>query len=353
MMRQLYEYHPVVGYRYIPELRVRVPHEGGGYLMQVNEQGFRSDRPFVQTRIPGRRRVLAFGDSFTAGDAVPNRQRYTELLETYLSASGTAPVDIYNFGLSSTGTDQQYLIWREFAQGIEHDLVLIAVFVENIRRVNAQFRPHHDEHGHECIYAKPYFRLEGGALRLFHVPPRREPYEAAELSPEQGAAVDQGGRFAALRKMVNTLGVRDVVQKMTQYQPLPHYDTPSSPAWLLMRAILAQWIEALGKPVLLVPLPLPQHLDQTCSAAAYQARFAELAEDLGCALHDPLPDLLRIAPAERRRLRWEKDIHFTPAGHEALARSLEPVMARMLAQAQPPLPASLASTIPAAMPAPV
>jgi carbamoyltransferase len=350
-MRQLYEYHPIVGYRYIPDLRVRIPHEGGGYLMQVNGQGFRSDRQFVQARTPGHRRVLVFGDSFTAGDAVSNRQRYTELLEARLAAAGAAPVEFYNFGLSSTGTDQQYLIWREFAQGIEHDLVVIAVFVENIRRVNAQFRPHHDEHGRERIYAKPFYRLDNGELRLCQVPPRREPYEESELSPEQGAAVDQGGRFVALRKMANVLGVREVVQKLTQYQPLPHYDSPSSPAWLLMRAILAQWIGALDKPVLLVPLPLPQHLDQTCSAAAYQARFAELAEDLACTLHDPLPDLLRIVPAERRRLRWEADIHFTPAGHEALACSLAPVMARMLAQAQHPLPASLPSTIPAAMPA--
>lgn len=339
-MRQFYEYHPVIGYRYIPGLRVRIPHEGGGYLMQVNGLGFRSDKEFVQERRPGHRRVLVFGDSFTAGDAVPNRRRYTELLETYLSASEAGPVELFNFGLSSTGTDQQYLIWREFAQDIEHDLVVIAVFVENIRRVNARFRPHHDEHGRERIYAKPYFQLEDGELRLCQVPPRREPFDEAGLSPEQAAAVDQGGRFMALRRMVTALGVRDVVQKLTQYQPLPHYDSPSSPAWLLMRAILAQWIGALGKPVLLLPIPLPQHLDQTCDAAPYQARFAELAADLGCALHDPLPGLLRIAPAERRRLRWEKDIHFTPAGHEALARSLEPVLAGMLAQRPSPLPAA-------------
>lgn len=339
-MRQFYEYHPVIGYRYIPGLRVRIPHEGGGYLMQVNELGFRSDKEFVRERRPGHRRVLVFGDSFTAGDAVPNRQRYTELLEISLSAGGAGPVELFNFGLSSTGTDQQYLIWREFAQEIEHDLVVIAVFVENIRRVNARFRPHHDEHGRERIYAKPYFQFEHGELRLCQVPPRREPYDEAELSPEQAAAVDQGGRFMALRKMVTALGVRDVVQKITQYQPLPHYDSPSSPAWLLMRAILAQWIAALGKPVLLLPIPLPQHLDQTCDAAPYQARFAELAADLGCALHDPLPGLLRIPAAERRRLRWEKDIHFTPAGHEALARSLAPVLAGMLAQTPSPLPAA-------------
>lgn len=336
-MRQVYEYHPVVGYRYIPNLRVRIPHESGGYLMQVNGQGFRSDKEFVQARTPGHRRVLVFGDSFTAGDAVPNRQRYTELLEKNLSATMGCPVEIFNFGLASTGTDQQYLVWREFAQGIEHDLVVIAVFVENIRRVNAQFRPHHDEHGRERIYAKPYFRLEGGELHLCQVPPRRDPYDEGELSPEQGAAVDQGGRFPTLRKVATALGVREVVQKLTQYQPVPHYDSPSSPAWLLMRAILAQWIDAIGKPVMLMPIPLPQHLDQTCSAAACQARFAELAADLGCVLHDPLPDLLRIPPAERRRLRWEKDIHFTPAGHEALARSMEPVLAGMLAQTPIPV----------------
>nr|WP_091656855.1 GDSL-type esterase/lipase family protein [Massilia sp. PDC64] len=330
MMRQLYEYHPVVGYRYIPGLKARIPHEGGGYLIQVNEQGFRADRPFARARAPGHRRVLVFGDSFTAGDAVPNRQRYTELLEARLPAAGTPPVEVYNFGLSSTGTDQQYLIWREFARDIEHDLVVIAVFVENIRRVVAQFRPHHDEHGVERLYAKPYYRLENGTLQLCQVPPRREPYEEHELDAAQAAAVDQGGRFLMLRRMVNKLGMRDMVQHLTQYQPLPHYDSPANPAWCLMRAILTQWIRALDRPVLLMPLPLPQHLDETCDAAPYQARFAELAADLGCRLHDPLPDLLRIAPATRRRLRWEKDIHFTPAGHDAVARSLEPVIADML-----------------------
>ena len=340
-MRQLYEYHPVVGYRYIPHLKARIPHEGGGYLMQVNEQGFRSDRPFVQARTPGQRRVLVFGDSFTAGDAVPNRQRYTELLETRLSAAGPAPVEIYNFGLSSTGTDQQYLIWREFAQGIEHDLVVIAVFVENIRRVAARFRPHHDEQGRERIYAKPYYELDDGKLRLCHVPPRREPFDEQELSALDAAAVDHGGRFLALRRMVTALGARNVLQKVTRYQPLPHYDSAADPAWQLMRAILTQWIRALDRPVLLMPLPLPQHLDQTCDPSGYRARFTELSGELGCCLHDPLPDLLAIPPAERRRLRWEKDIHFTPAGHEAIARSVAPAMARLLAQA--PMPAAVST----------
>jgi lysophospholipase L1-like esterase len=331
-MRQLYEYHPVVGYRFIPNLRARVAHEGGGYLVHANEAGFRSNRPFVKRAVPGFRRVLFFGDSFTAGDAVSNHQRYTDLLETRFSKNHPYQLETYNFGLSSTGTDQQYLAWREFAQDIEHDVLVIAVFVENVRRVVAHYRPHRDADGCERIYAKPYFSLDAGQLSLHHVPPRAVPYEAEELPASEQAKVDSGGRFPVLRKVVTAVGAREAVQRLTRYQPLPAYDSPDSEGWRLMRAILSEWIGAATRPVVLMPLPLPQHLDQVCDAAPYQARFAELAAELNCTLHDPLPIFLRYGKTERRRFRWETDIHFTPEGHRALADSLAPVLERTLAQ---------------------
>ena len=325
-MRQVYEYHPVVGYRFIPNLKARIPHEGGGYLLEANADGFRSNRPFQPAATPGMRRVLVFGDSFTAGDAVANRQRYSDLLETLLPAT-----EIYNFGLSSSGTDQQYLAWRVFAQDIEHDAIVIAVFVENLRRVVARFRPHRDAAGRERLYAKPYYTLDGDELKLHQVPPAAEGVEMDQLTPEQQAAVDTGGRFTRLRGLVNAIGAKDTIQRLTRYQPLPAYDSPRHPDWLLMRAILARWIGAIERPVILMPLPLPQHLDQVCDASGYQQRFAELAADVGCTLHDPLPDLLGYPKDERRAFRWETDIHFTPAGHVALARSLAPALMRMLA----------------------
>ena len=202
-------------------------------------------------------RVLVFGDSFTAGDAVPNHERYTDLLETGLGA------EVYNFGLSSTGTDQQYLAWREFARDIEHDVVVIAVFVENVRRVMARYRPHRDASGRERIYAKPYFTLDGEQLQLHHVPPRAEPLELHEMAAGRSRqAVDAGGRFPLLRKVVNAIGAKEAVQRLTHYQPLPDYDSPDTDGWRLMRAILTQWVRALDRPVVLMPLPLPQHIDE-------------------------------------------------------------------------------------------
>ncbi len=326
MSRQLFEYHPVIGYRFIPNLKARVPHEAGGYLVQTNEAGFRSNRAFTAARTPGKRRVLLFGDSFTAGDGVSNGRRYAEGLEARLRDA-----EVYNYGLSGTGTDQQFLAWREFAQGVEHDLVVVGVLVENVRRVTARYRRYLDASGHERTYAKPYYTLDGEALTLHQVPPRREPFEDHELPPEERDAVDRGGRFALLRQVVTAVGAKDVVQRLTRYQPVPDYDSPTSPGWMLMRAVLAQWIRASQRPVMLMPLPLYQHIEETCDADGYQARFRELSADTGCLLHDPLPDLLRYPMAQRRAFRFATDVHPTPEGHEAIAASLAPAVERALA----------------------
>jgi len=325
-MRQFYEYHPVVGYRFTPNLKARIPHEGGGYLIQVNETGFRSNRPFVKARTPGHSRILLFGDSFTAGDSVPNHLRYSDLLETKLPGT-----EVYNFGLPNTGTDQQYLIWREFAQDIEHDLVVIAVYVENVRRIVSAYRVLQDEHGRRGLYAKPYFSLEGERLSLHQVPPRPEPLEEHELPLEERGLVDRGGRFPLLRQIVKALGLQAAAQKLTHYQPVPAYNSRNSKDWQLMRAILSQWIRAIGKPVVIMPIPISQHMDGLSNPAPYQARFRELAAELGCTLHDPLPAMLNYSLEERRQFRWEKDPHYTPKGNEVVASSLAPVLEQLLA----------------------
>ena len=84
MTRNLFEYHPVIGYRYIPGLRARVRHEGGGYLVRANADGFRSDHDFREPKPAGRYRIALFGDSYTAGEGVSNGQRFCDLLEERL-----------------------------------------------------------------------------------------------------------------------------------------------------------------------------------------------------------------------------------------------------------------------------
>jgi hypothetical protein len=287
--------------------------------------GFRSDRPFVSRRTPGTRRVLLFGDSFTAADAVSNGERYSDILERTVPA-----VEVYNYALPGTGTDQQYLAWREFARDVDHDVVVIAVLVENIRRVLARYRPYLDGAGRQAVYAKPYFTLDQDRLVLHHVPPQPAPVDPTALPAEDREAIDTGGRFEGVRRAVKALGAQEAVQRITRYQPVPEFDSPGTPGWQLMRAILSQWIRAVDTRVVLMPLPLYQHVEETSDASAYRDRFRELAAEVGCVLHDPLGDLLDYSPAQRRAFRFERDIHPTPAAHRAIAASLAPVVASLL-----------------------
>lgn len=324
-MRQYLEYHPRVGYRYIPDLKARVPSEAGGYLIRTNSEGFRCDREFISERRGKTRRVLLFGDSYTAGDLVSNGKRYSEVLETLVP-----DLEVYNFGLPGTGTDQQYLAYQEFAKGIDRDLLIIAVLVENIRRVVARFRTYADDRGCLFCYAKPYFVLEGGRLVLQQVPPPREPIPEEALSQADRERVDRGGRLPGLRKLVTRLGAKELLQKLSRYQPVPEYDSPRNPAWKVLRAILLEWVASSPRPVLLLPIPLYHHVEGTSSARAYRRRFSEVANEAGCALHDPLADLAAYPMEERRAFRFQRDVHPTPKGHAALARSLAPVVERLL-----------------------
>lgn len=320
---QLYEYHPIIGYRFIPGLKARLEHEGGGYLVRVNEAGFRSEREY-QKQKGDKFRILLFGDSFTAGDAVSNKYRYGDVLETLLP-----DIEVYNFALPGSGTDQHYLTWREIAHEFEHDLVVIGAQVENIRRVAARHRLSITAAGEHVLLAKPYFELEENrSLTLKNVPVPKDPLKEADLAEEDREFVDQGGRMLWLRQLVNKMGgpVKEMAQKLSHYQPLPEYDDPEGREWQLMKAILRQWTGEIEKPVVIMPIPIYHYVEETASPEGYRARFAELKDWEGVTLYDPLPNYYGIAKQERRGLRFEKDIHPTPAHHRLLAESLAKVV---------------------------
>ena len=320
MTRSVFQYHPRYGFHFIPGIRARIPHEGGGYLVRTNAAGFRSDREFEAARVPGRRRVLLFGDSYTAGDGVSNGVRYGDLLERYVPG-----IEVYNYGLPGTGTDQHYLVYADVAPRVEHDVVIIAVLVENIRRVVARYRVFENADGKNVALAKPYFSLDEHEQLVLHnvpVPPGEVPLDA--LPAEERQHVDRGGDLVFVRRALNLLGpgVKSLLQGAIGQNPLPAYDSANDPAWRLLRAILLRWVSESAVPVIIIPLPLYHYVEGFADPSAYRARFAEIARTSRAQVHDPLPDLLALSPDERRALRFERDVHPTPFAHDRLARSI-------------------------------
>jgi carbamoyltransferase len=320
---QLFQHHPLIGYTFIPNLKTRIDHEGGGFLVRTNGHGFRCEHEFTKSREPGKFRALLFGDSFTAGDGVSNKNRYGDLLEKM-----TPGLEVYNFALPGTATDQHYLVWREIAKEFEHDLVIIAVQVENIRRVVSRYRLAVMASGNDMLLPKPYFEIDGGELQLKGVPVPERPISVDDLPESERDHVDTGGRLLWLRKLVNKMGgpVKEILQKVSAYQPLPEYDDANGHEWLLMKTILKAWARELPKPGIVMPIPLYHYVEETAPPDAYRARFAEVADWPGVTLHDPLPDYYALPKQERRDLRFETDIHPTPAHHSLLASSLGKVV---------------------------
>ncbi len=332
MHRRIYEYHPVIGYRFIPGLVARVPHEGGGYLIKVNRAGFRCEHELTRQRPRGVFRVLLFGDSFTAGEGVSNGARFGDLLEKRWPS-----IQILNFGLPGTGMDQQYLIYREFARDLEYDLLVVCPLVENIRRVVSRYRLIVSQEGQQPVYlAKPYFEFVDGRLELRHVPVPKTAVTKSQIPRDDMPYVDEGGPHAGLRAFVNTYlrPMKTVIQTLSHYQPVPEYDDPEHPAWLLMKAILRQWIgECEDRPIMICPLPLYHHIEQYAPSDSYLRCFQTLGTLPQVTVHDPLPRFWAESPENRRRCRFARDQHLTPYGHRVLADALGPAIARFLDQA--------------------
>ena len=94
------------------------------------------------------------------------------------------------------------------------------------------------------------------------------------------------------------------------------------------------YIPLLGWALYFFLIPMWPFIDGWSDPSAYQARFRELAADTGCHLHDALPDLWNYSAEERREFRLQVDTHLTFKGHKALARSLAPVVERIMRSAK-------------------
>ena len=299
MTRTFMRYDAEIGTLYTPSLRLRVAGESGGYLVRTNAAGFRSEREFTPQRTPGTFRAVMFGDSQTAGDGVPNKQRFSDRLEQEVPG-----LEVYNYGIGGTGPDQHFLTYKQHG-GVEHDALVIVVYAENIRRVTRRVIESRDPAGAPIFYSKPYFEMSNGKLELRNVPVSKQiwseqtlpaehkPYAHVEtnlfshLTGKSGLPPQLPKALAPVRELARSAALR-----FSGFRPLPEYDAPDSPGWLLLRAILENWIRCSPAPVLLVPIPHYITFVSSRDPTTHRPRFRELADAPGCHLYDLLPAVM-------------------------------------------------------------
>lgn len=321
MGRNLFEYHPIIGYRYIPGLVARVRHEAGGYLVRCNQAGFRCDHEFTEKKTREVFRVIVFGDSFTAGNGVSNGKRYSDLLDSRLKQ-----VEVLNFGLPGSGPDQHFLIFQEYATQIDYDLVILAPMVADIWRimVSEQLVISYSD-SQVTKKPKPYYELKDGQLRLQNQPVPRTLRPVNSLELDQLEQKNIGFLKQNFRKIYKRYPeLHCFLQRIRDLRSPIEYEEATNEAWLLMKTILANWIQQVEKPVLLSPIPTFSHINGCMKADGYLQRFAELAIEKNVELIDILPEFFKLSFKKRRQCRFKNDDHPTELGHEVIANALLP-----------------------------
>jgi len=99
-------------------------HDYGGGL-RGNNLGY-PGKDFVIDKRQGVRRLAVLGDSFAVGPAVAYADNFVTLLESRLPN-----IEVYNFGISSTGPREYQTALQEDVWPFQPDLVMVCIFVGN------------------------------------------------------------------------------------------------------------------------------------------------------------------------------------------------------------------------------
>ena len=289
--------------------------------MVTNAAGIRSDREYAREVPPEVFRILVFGDSYAAGQFVSNDHRFSELLERRVQN-----LEVMNFALEGTGTDQQLLLYEQVAAEYEHHLVMVFPFLQNIRRNLVEARVAFDaKTGERLLRGKPRFDLCGGDLVL-----KNSPVPATVDSPDDSdepISVDaQTGALQGLKTAISQspLGhsVKSLLYTIRPWEPFPEYRQASTPAWRLMEAILRRFADkAAPRPLVIVPVFYDSYVRYRM-ARNYWDRFHSL-QSCGTHVIDLLPHLRRLGSDAPRCFQVPHDCHFSSYGHLVIAEALQ------------------------------
>lgn len=159
---EVYTSHPEYGYALHPTHTVSFdypPEAPRSLTIRSNSQGFRQVRELGKEDV--RPHVLVTGDSFTFGQGVEESERFTDRIETL-----RPELRVDNVGMTGWGLDMMLLALETVVPRTQPDIVVIAIFYDDFRRVRARYSG--------LGFSIPRFSVERGELVL-------EPYPRPTL----------------------------------------------------------------------------------------------------------------------------------------------------------------------------
>jgi hypothetical protein len=295
--------------------------------------------PLARTKVPGVRRVVTVGCSFTQGAEVQGYETWSALLD-----ARRADLEVANLGQGGYGSDQAYLRFLRDGRKLEPDEVWLGFLPESTLRITALYPPAHN-HWSTMLAFKPRFVLGSEEDETTLVPsPARDHAALHALLTDQAlffaamtpadlwvartpaAYAPRGSSwthwFATTRLFVTWLesGDRD---------PAPYLRDRDGEVYRLLRALvlrLAREAREAGARFRLVVLPCLPDLRQARGPEG--AYWLGLVEDLaarGIECIDTTPALLAARADDQPRF-WMPGTHYSPEANRVVADELERVL---------------------------
>lgn len=329
----LFEGDPVIGYRLRPHSRMRFRTSEFEADIAINGLGVR-DGEEIGPKPPSERRVVILGDSLVLSVQVPFEQTFGELLEARLNAKSDGPVyRVINAGVQGYGPVEEWLFYKSLAEALQPDLVLTAVFVGN--------------DAEEAVQSARKLQPGGGGVADVF---------SESLTVRLRRLVRRSMVLQILRLRVVTAAER-MAPTAPPEPPLQSYAArPASriaEGIELTRQVVAQIVDrtsALGGRSAVVLVPARFQLDdadygrlkdavaQTGGELVRDAatdRFRRGLSSLDVPMLDLLPPMRAAQPGPD--LFYQETVHFTPHGHQVVARALDAFIAEhaLLAEVHP------------------
>jgi lysophospholipase L1-like esterase len=283
-----------LGWELTPGAAGRLKSDEFDVAIEINDHGERADYEVPYERTPGKRRLLAIGDSFSFGHGVEAAEAWPARL------AGLLPdTEVVNLAVTGYGTDQQVLRLEKQGLAYKPDVVILGLFEGNV------FRNLKRE---QMGYPKPLFELEDGKLELRGVPlPRLAEGETyASAMPFSRLWALAGGRAIELFRHLGF-----------------------GKSWPLTSAILERFAadcRKVGAEPRVVLIPKDRAVDAPGWRGAIHRRtlreIEELSKGRGLATLDLTPVLAAQLEQDGQPLYFPVDGHWNVAGHETAAKAI-------------------------------
>ena len=301
---------------------------------RADSHGIRSDREYTLTPSVNKFRISTFGDSFTEGAEVTNKETWEEEL------TNINPLfEVINFGVGGYGTDQAYL--RYIKDGIKYNshIVFLGLLTENIHRSVSTFRPFYVPNSMFPL-GKPRFIVKDDKLQLIENP-IQDVSQLEDLVNDSKNTLPTLGKYDYYYNNSNKQSILDFFSSLRLYKVLKdimfnnsiynlgyaksYYDKERE-EFIVTAKIIEKFVEtALENDSLPIILVFPNAYDITRYQKFKTKIHQPLIDNLyakGFLYIDLLDAFFTFGKGKMRNEFFAKGGHYSPLGNEVVAKYL-------------------------------